>query len=75
MFGYQHGADAEAALTEGLAIDAAILDFDLRDQETGLEFISRMSADLESFHSRRYPVGRHRLCYTWRLLPSPEDRG
>src|SRR6185312_8550806 len=38
VFGYQRGRDAEAALEEGLAIDAAVLDFDLRDWETGLEF-------------------------------------
>jgi signal transduction histidine kinase/ActR/RegA family two-component response regulator len=49
VFGYQHAPDAAAALSEGLAIDAAILDFDLRDQETGLEFITRMSAELECF--------------------------
>jgi CheY-like chemotaxis protein len=49
VFGYQRGSDAAAALSEGLTIDAAILDFDLRDQETGLEFITRMSAELECF--------------------------
>lgn len=49
VFGFQHGADAGAALTSGMCIDAAILDFDLRDDETGLEFIGRMSAELGSF--------------------------
>jgi DNA-binding response OmpR family regulator len=49
VFGFQHGAEAGAALTSGMCIDAAILDFDLRDDETGLEFIGRMSAELGSF--------------------------
>jgi DNA-binding response OmpR family regulator len=43
VFGYQTAADAETALREGLMIDVAILDFDLRGRETGLEFIKRMS--------------------------------
>jgi signal transduction histidine kinase/ActR/RegA family two-component response regulator len=43
VFGYQTAADAETALQEGLAIDVAVLDFDLRGRETGLEFIKRMS--------------------------------
>jgi signal transduction histidine kinase/ActR/RegA family two-component response regulator len=43
VFGYQRSRDAEAALAEGLPVDAAVLDFDLRDRETGLEFIIRMS--------------------------------
>jgi signal transduction histidine kinase/ActR/RegA family two-component response regulator len=42
-FGYQTNTDAEAALDNGLVIDAAVLDFDLRGAETGLEFIRRMS--------------------------------
>jgi signal transduction histidine kinase/ActR/RegA family two-component response regulator len=49
VFGYQQGADAAAAMAEGLTVDAAVLDFDLRDQETGLEFIGRMSAELGYF--------------------------
>ncbi|HVX36657.1 MAG TPA: ATP-binding protein [Hyphomicrobium sp.] len=49
VFGYQRAADAEAALVNGLAIDVAILDFDLRDQETGLEFINRMSGEIDRF--------------------------
>lgn len=49
VFGYQRAADAEAALLNGLAIDVAILDFDLRDQETGLEFINRMSGEIDRF--------------------------
>lgn len=49
VFGYQRVADAEAALANGLAIDVAILDFDLRDQETGLEFINRMSGEIDRF--------------------------
>ncbi|HVJ76412.1 MAG TPA: ATP-binding protein [Hyphomicrobium sp.] len=49
VFGFQQGADAGAALMSGISIDAAILDFDLRDDETGLEFIGRMSAELGSF--------------------------
>jgi DNA-binding response OmpR family regulator len=36
-------------MAEGLTVDAAVLDFDLRDQETGLEFIGRMSAELGYF--------------------------
>jgi signal transduction histidine kinase/ActR/RegA family two-component response regulator len=43
VFGYECCKDAEAALDSGLAIDVAILDFDLRGSETGLEFIARMS--------------------------------
>jgi CheY-like chemotaxis protein len=42
-FGYQRNTDAEAALDNGLVIDAAVLDFDLRGAETGLEFIRRMA--------------------------------
>lgn len=49
VFGYQRAADAEAALADGLSIDVAILDFDLRDQETGLEFINRMSDEFDHF--------------------------
>jgi signal transduction histidine kinase/ActR/RegA family two-component response regulator len=49
VYGFQRGTDAEAALAGGLTIDAAILDFDLRDHETGLEFVSRMSGELNSF--------------------------
>ncbi|MBA2126313.1 hybrid sensor histidine kinase/response regulator [Hyphomicrobium methylovorum] len=41
--GFERAADAELALNDGLKVDAAILDFDLRDRETGLEFIHRMS--------------------------------
>ncbi|MBY0560293.1 ATP-binding protein [Hyphomicrobium sp.] len=43
-FGYQTAAEAEKGLSKGLAIDAAVLDFDLRGSETGLEFIKRMAA-------------------------------
>jgi DNA-binding response OmpR family regulator len=49
VFGYERVADAEAAFSSGLAIDVAILDFDLRDRETGLEFINRMSAEIGQF--------------------------
>lgn len=31
--GFERAGDAEAALLNGLAVDAAILDFDLRDRE------------------------------------------
>jgi DNA-binding response OmpR family regulator len=31
-------------MQDGLAIDVAVLDFDLRGRETGLEFIKRVSA-------------------------------
>lgn len=44
VFGYQTSIGAEAALDDGLVIDAAVLDFDLRGSESGLEFISRMAA-------------------------------
>ncbi len=47
VFGYQTTAEAEAALNNGLVIDAAVLDFDLRASETGLEFIRRMAAKLD----------------------------
>ena len=43
VFGYERTADAETALTDGLVIDAAVLDFDLRGPETGLEFVARIS--------------------------------
>ncbi|MFA5957616.1 ATP-binding protein [Hyphomicrobium sp.] len=43
-FGYQTNIDAEAAIDNGLVIDAAVLDFDLRGPETGLEFVKRMAA-------------------------------
>jgi CheY-like chemotaxis protein len=46
VFGYERCADAERALTEGLVVDAAVLDFDLRGPETGLEFVARMSTKL-----------------------------
>lgn len=49
VLGYQRSADAEAALADGLEIDVAILDFDLRDRETGLEFINRMSERFKCF--------------------------
>lgn len=49
VFGYERASDAEAAFSEGLTIDVAILDFDLRDQETGLEFINRMSDEIGRF--------------------------
>lgn len=49
VYGYQRAADAEAAFADGLTIDVAILDFDLRDRETGLEFISRMSHETGRF--------------------------
>ncbi|MFT3732886.1 MAG: ATP-binding protein [Hyphomicrobium sp.] len=48
VFGYQRNTDAEAALDHGLVIDAAVLDFDLRGTETGLEFITRMAAKLDT---------------------------
>lgn len=48
VFGYQNNTDAEAALDNGLVIDAAVLDFDLRGAETGLEFIRRMAAKFGS---------------------------
>jgi signal transduction histidine kinase/ActR/RegA family two-component response regulator len=44
VFGYQTNTEAESALDNGLVIDAAVLDFDLRGAETGLEFIKRMAA-------------------------------
>jgi signal transduction histidine kinase/ActR/RegA family two-component response regulator len=44
VFGYLSNVEAEAALDNGLVIDAAVLDFDLRGSETGLEFITRMAA-------------------------------
>ncbi len=46
VFGYERSADAERALMQGLVVDAAVLDFDLRGPETGLEFIARMSEKL-----------------------------
>lgn len=46
VFGYQSSPEAETALLNGLVIDAAVLDFDLRGTETGLEFINRMAAEL-----------------------------
>jgi signal transduction histidine kinase/ActR/RegA family two-component response regulator len=46
VFGYERCADAEAALMDGLAVDAAVLDFDLRSSETGLEFLAKMSGKL-----------------------------
>jgi CheY-like chemotaxis protein len=49
VFGYQRAADAEAAMAEGLEIDVAILDFDLRDRETGLAFINRMTRECDRF--------------------------
>ena len=48
VFGYQNNTDAEAAIDNGLVIDAAVLDFDLRGAETGLEFIRRMAAKFGS---------------------------
>ena len=47
-FGFQSAAEAEAALDKGLEIDAAVLDFDLRGPESGLEFIKRMTARLNT---------------------------
>jgi DNA-binding response OmpR family regulator len=47
-FGYQSSIEASAALDSGLVIDAAVLDFDLRGAETGLEFIKRMAAQTEN---------------------------
>ena len=47
VFGYRSNQDAEAALDSGLVIDAAVLDFDLRGSETGLEFIKRMAAKFD----------------------------
>ncbi|AGK59885.1 integral membrane sensor hybrid histidine kinase [Hyphomicrobium denitrificans 1NES1] len=49
VFGYERASEAEAAFSERLTIDVAILDFDLRDQETGLEFINRMSSEIGRF--------------------------
>lgn len=49
VYGYQRAADAEAAFADGLTIDVAILDFDLRNRETGFEFISRMSHETGRF--------------------------
>jgi signal transduction histidine kinase/ActR/RegA family two-component response regulator len=49
VFGYERSADAEAALQDGLAVDAAVLDFDLRGAETGLGFVTRMSRKLGKF--------------------------
>jgi signal transduction histidine kinase/ActR/RegA family two-component response regulator len=49
VFGYERAVEAEAAFSDGLTIDVAILDFDLRDQETGLEFINRMSSEIGRF--------------------------
>jgi ActR/RegA family two-component response regulator/anti-sigma regulatory factor (Ser/Thr protein kinase) len=46
VFGYQYCKDAEIALNNGIAIDAAVLDYDLRGPETGLEFIARMCGQL-----------------------------
>lgn len=46
VFGYQSSPEAEIALYNGLVVDAAVLDFDLRGTETGLEFINRMAAEL-----------------------------
>ena len=46
VYGYQRCDDAELAFSDGIAIDAAVLDFDLRGPETGLEFIARMSRKL-----------------------------
>jgi signal transduction histidine kinase/ActR/RegA family two-component response regulator len=43
VFGYQNTTEAADALHSGLVIDAAVLDFDLRGSETGLEFIERMA--------------------------------
>ena len=48
-FGFQSAGEAETALDEDLAIDAAVLDFDLRDRETGLEFIKRIAAKLNTY--------------------------
>lgn len=47
-FGFQSAAEAEAALDKGLVVDAAVLDFDLRGPESGLEFIRRMAARLNT---------------------------
>ena len=46
VFGFERSTDAEVALMDGLAIDAAVLDFDLRGPETGLEFAARISRKL-----------------------------
>lgn len=48
VFGYQSANDAEKALDKGLVIDALLLDFDLRGAETGLEFINRIAARLNT---------------------------
>jgi DNA-binding response OmpR family regulator len=47
VFGYQSSTDAETALKNGLVVDAAVLDFDLRGPESGLDFIRRMAARLD----------------------------
>ena len=46
VFGFERSTDAEVALMDGVAIDAAVLDFDLRGPETGLEFAARISRKL-----------------------------
>ena len=45
-YGFGASADVERALLGGLYVDAAIIDFDLRGPETGLQFINRMSERL-----------------------------
>jgi DNA-binding response OmpR family regulator len=48
VFGYQSSSAAETALSNGLVVDAAVLDFDLREQQSGLEFIKRMAAKMNT---------------------------
>ncbi len=43
VLGYHSVLDAEKALTGGVVIDAAVIDYDLRGPETGIDFIERMS--------------------------------
>ncbi len=74
VFGYNSSAGAEAALDNGLVIDAAVLDFDLRGPETGLEFIRRMAgtlkSDIRASFYRAEPILR-----LWRCLQKPDGHG
>jgi CheY-like chemotaxis protein len=45
-YGFGSSADAESAVIGGLSVDAAIIDFDLRGLETGVQFIDRMGERL-----------------------------
>ena len=50
--GFQSLVDAEHAILDGLKVDIAVVDYDLRAAETGIQFIDRMSAKL----GRRIPA-------------------